>query len=322
MPETTYMGADASPDLDKRIQQVIDEAGEGYVRIGPRSRTSRTGTRRTVFTGQGFEFYQARQFFWGSDDPRTLLSRAAARTGGEVLYCRVNKPETQIPVYLLGDISRTLDFGFSRESKLWLLARAAATVMHSLRDTQDLVQPLLYANSSIVWRTPKPMWPNYVIHQTIGNILDPVYSSGRLESGLVQALDSVPSRTRGEVVILSDFLNLTPEQSAALAKAAERHSVRAVVIQDERERHLPENPKWWPLPAPLRVFDLTTGRQYTWWLTNRNRAQYTREFEEHEHRLFAYFADNNIRYEVLNTNEGDEATRKVQELLASPPLTR
>lgn len=309
-------------DLQRRIDQVIREAGEGYVEVGPRSRTSRTGARRTIFTGAGFEFYQARQFFWGTDDPRTLLSRAAARTGGETLYCRINKPETQTTVYLLGDISRTLDFGFSRESKLFLLARAAVTTLFSLKETQDLVLPLLYANNDVVWRTPKAVSPLYLTRKLAGLVLDPVYSSGKLESGLIKALEGVPARTRSEIVILSDFLNLTPEQSDALAKAAKRHSVRALVIQDERERHLPQTPAWWPFPAPLRVFDLTTGRQYSWWLTNRNRAQYTREFEEHEQRLFAFFKKTGIRHEVLNTNQGHEATKKVLKLLSLPHLTR
>lgn len=310
------------PSLNDRIDQVIREAGQGYVEVGPRSRTTRTGARRTVFTGQGMEFYQARQFFWGSDDPRTLLSRAAARTGGDTLYCRINKPETQTTVYLLGDISRTLDFGFSRESKLWLLARSAVTVLFSLKDTQDLVLPMLYANNDVAWRTPTSVSPMYVTRRLAGMVLDPVYSSGKLESGLVKALNAVPKTKRSEIVILSDFLNLTPEQADALAKAAKRHSVRAGVIQDHRERFLPEAPRWWPLPAPLKVFDLTTGRQYTWWLTARNRAQYTREFEEHEKRLFAYFKSSNIRYETLSTNEGHEATKKMVKLLAMPPLVR
>jgi uncharacterized protein (DUF58 family) len=309
-------------DLKSRVERVISEAGEGYVEVGPRSRTTRTGARRTVFTGQGMEFYQARQFFWGTDDPRTLLSRAAARTGGETLFCRINKPETQTTVYLLGDISRTLDFGFSRESKLWLLARSAVTVLFSLKETQDLVLPALYANNDIAWRTPKAVSPMYLTHKLAGMILDPVYSTGRLDSGLVQALKVVPNQRRSEIVILSDFLNLTPEQAEALAAASRRHSVRALVIQDERERYLPETPWWWPLPAPLRVFDLHSGRQFTWWLTRRNRAKYTREFEAHEQRLFGFFKKHGIHYEVLGTNEGHDATRKVCKLLALPPLVR
>ena len=312
----------AQEELEQRIDQVHREAGEGYVEVGPRSRTSRTGSRRTVFTGAGMEFFQAKQFFWGSDDPRTMLSRAAARSNGDVLYCRVNKPETQTTVYALFDISRTLDFGYSRESKLWLLARSAVTACFSLKATQDLIMPALYANNEISWRTLRATSPALVSRKLAGLILDPVYSTGRLESGLSQALNMVPARGKCEVLLMSDFLNLTADQAAQLAEVSRKNSVRALILQDQRERYLPEPPSWWPFPAPLRVFDMTTGKQYSWWLTRGNRQKYTAEFEAHERKLRQFFTDNGIHYQVVNTNEGQEATAKVVKLLSLPPLHR
>lgn len=307
--------------LEEDVDKVHREAGQGYVEVAPRSRTSKVGTRRTVFTGMDGEFFQSRQFNWGQDDPRTIMSRAAARTGGEPLFCKVTKPETQTCVHLLGDISRTLDFGYSRESKLWLMARSAVTVCFSLRASQDNVVPVLYANNSIDWTVHRPTAPNRISRMMARKILAPVHSTGKLESGLTEALRRLPPR-RSEVLILSDFLNMTPEQKEALVQASRRHCVRALVIQDDRERYLPTPPRWWPIPVPVRVFDLTTGKQNKWWLTAKNREQYTREFEAHEQKLFAFFAEHGIRHEVVKTNEGNEATRKVLKLLALPPLNR
>lgn len=307
--------------LEADITRVHREAGDGYVEVGPRSRTSRTGARRSAMTGETGEFWQAREFQWGQDDPRTIMSRASARTGGEPTFCRITKPETQTKVHVLADISRTLNFGFSREDKLWLMARSAVTCCLSLKDTQDLVLPALYANNEVVWTTHRAVTPASVSRQLARKILDPVYSQGTLDSGLKSALRLVPHH-RSEVLILSDFLNLTDEHKAALASAAARHSVRAVVIQDERERFLPEPPFWWPFPAPINVFDLHTGKKTKWWLTARNRAQYTREFEEHERNLLAFFDKHSIRYEIVRTNEGHQATRKVLKLLEMPPLHR
>ncbi len=312
--------ADA-PRLEADVDQVHREAGQGYVEVAPRSRTSKIGSRRTVFTGMDGEFWQSRQFAWGQDDPRTIMSRAAARTGGEPLFCKVTKPETQTQVHLLGDISRTLDFGYSRESKLWLMARSGVTVCLSVKESQDQVVPALYANNEVVWTVPRPVSPINVTRTMTRLILNPVYSTGKMDSGLISALRRLPSR-RTEVFIMSDFLNMTEEQRAALENAAHRHCVRALVIQDPRERYLPESTWWLPIPTPLKVFDLTSGQQATWWLTDKNRAQYTREFEEHEARLFAFFSTAGIRHEVVNTNEGPEATKKVLKLLALPPLSR
>jgi len=325
MPTNIFKAAAVHPAIASRLEADVDrvhrEAAQGYVEVAPRSRTSKIGSRRTVFTGMDGEFWQSRQFQWGQDDARTIMSRSAARTGGDPLFCKVTKPETQTQVHLLADVSKTLNFGMSRENKLFLQARAAVTVCLSLKESQDNVVPMLYANNEVVWTVPRPVAPVHVTRTMTRMILNPVYSTGKMDSGLISALRRLPPR-RSEVLILSDFLNVTPEQQEALAKVARRHCVRALVIQDQRERHLPESTWWLPFPMPLKVFDLTTGHQATWWLTDRNRAQYTREFEEHEARLFAFFKTCGIRHEVVNTNEGPEATKKVLKLLALPPLTR
>lgn len=317
----SVLQASLDAKLEDDVERVHREAGQGFVEVAPRSRTGKTGSRRTVFSGMDGEFLQSRQFNWGQDDPRTIMSRAAARTGGDPLFCKVTRPETQTQVYMLGDISRTLDFGASRESKLWLMARGAVTVCLSLKESQDYIVPVLYANNSIAYTLPRAVAPAHVSRVIARKILDPVNSTGREASGLISALRRLPPR-RSEVVILSDFLNLTEEEKAALTHAARRHCLRVLVIQDDRERVLPAPPSWWPLPVPLHVFDLTTGARKKWWLTQKNRAQYTREFEAHEQRLFAFFARVGIRHEVVNTNEGVEGTRKMLKLLALPPLYR
>lgn len=311
----------ARAELDKKVEQVHREAGKGYVAAGPRSRSARIASRRTVTRGPGMEFLQAKDFIAGEDDPRSIMGRKSLASGNDdQIICKVTRPETQVHVFLLADTSKTLDFGHSRESKLHLMARCGVTVCYSLKDTQDFVKPILYANNEVVWTTPRAMAPLMVSRKLAIEILDPVYSTGELKSGLVQALDKVPKRGQSEIVLMSDFLNMTPEETNLLRITARRNSVRALVIQDERERYLPEPP--FGLPFPLRVFDLSTGQQYTWWNTRSNRDLYTREFEEHEARLKAFFKDCGITYQFVSTNEGKEATRKVLQLLSLPPLHR
>lgn len=309
-------------ELERRVQQVHKEAGEGYVAVGPRSRSPRNAERKSQFTGDGFDFYQVTEYDPDQHDAKQIMWRQSAAMPDDMLLARVNRPETQVTVYAAFDLSRTLDFGWSRESKLWLMARSAATMCYSLKSTQDLVLPMMYANNAVDWLARRAVSPLNVSHHLVSNILEPPYSDGRQDSGMIQMLKSIPRRGRCEIIIMSDFLNLTPEQQEALTQAAKKNSVRCVVIQDDRERYLPESPAWWPFPSPLRVFDLTSGQQYVWWTTRGNREKYTQAFTDHEKRLQAFFKSANILYKFVNTNEGQKATQKVIELLSFPGLLR
>lgn len=310
----------AAKSLKDKIDQIHKEAGKGWYQNGPRSRTERVATRRTKRRAPGQEFFQPREF-QPRDDPRLIMARKSAGLEDQILT-KVTLPETDVGVFLLLDCSRTLDFGFSRESKLWLLARAAVTVCQTLKTTQDHVRPLIYANKSVVYDTYKFTAPLKVSRRICAEIIDPVYSTGRLDSGLLQAMERIPRRGGQEIVIMSDFLNLTEQQKKALMDASRRDCIRALVIQDERERVLPEPPSWFPIPLPIRVFDLHDGQQYVWWTTRSNRRKYTEQFIEHEERLRDFFETAGIRYDFVNTNEGVKASQKVASLLRTPPLHR
>lgn len=307
-----------STELEDRIDEILRQSGEGFVEIGFRSRSFRTGARKTVFTGPSGDFYKTAEYVRGEHERRQIMARATAKTGGRQKIVKICRPDAQTTVFLLGDINRTLDFGHSRESKLELMARCAATVCMSLGETQDLVRAVLYANERVVFTMPRPQMPSLAVRQIVGNIIEPVYSTGSMDSGFEEAVAIVPASGQREVVVLSDFLNFTENQYQVLADLATINNVRAVVIQDIRERELPQG--WRFLPTPLKVFDMNTGKQVTWWLTEANRKKYTAEFERHEAALIKFFEDSGITYELVRTDEGEESVQKVIGLLASPPL--
>lgn len=304
--------------LEGRIDAILEKAGDGFFEVGFRSRSYRTGARRTIYTGPSGDFYKTAEYVRGEHDRRQIMARASAKTGGRHKIVKVCRPEAQTTVYVLGDINRTLDFGSSRESKLELMARCAATICLSLDETKDLVRASLYANQHVVYQMLRAQMPMMAVRELIENIIEPVSSNPKLDSGFDEACQIVPAQGQNEVVILSDFLNFTDAHYKALAELSLINNVRAIVIQDMRERELPAGSRW--IPTPLKVFDMNTGRQVTWWLTEANRRKYTAEFEQHEAALFQFFASNNITYEAVRTDEGEAADLKVIGLLSSPPL--
>lgn len=308
-PGSSVSGAHLS--IDQKIDKVLTEVGEGLIRIDWRVVcASRAGERLSLSPGASEEFVGAREFE-PDDDPRQILASATARTGGRPVYVKVCQPPMVAELELFADVNRTLNFGHSRENKLWLAARCAATTILSANQTQDLLGFAAYANMTVVRRIPQTH-PDNLVRPVVGAILEPPYSKGNLDCGLGVALKTLAGPNKKEVIIISDFLNFTPEQRELLKMAAVTHSIKAVVVQDKRERYLPE------VYGPLKVFDLTSGKQKTWWLKRKTRKQYTQEFEEHEARLLSYFAENGIRYAVVNTDEGHESTTNVLRLLLTP----
>ncbi|MDZ4833569.1 MAG: DUF58 domain-containing protein [Candidatus Melainabacteria bacterium] len=316
--DADHGGGEATPDLDSRIDAILEQSGEGFFEVGFRSRSYRTGARRTIYTGPTGDFYKTAEYVRGEHDRRQIMARASAKTGGRHKIVRVCRPDAQTTVYVLADVNRTLDFGSSRESKLELMARCAATICLSLDETKDLIRASLYANQSVVYKMLRAQMPMLAVRDLIANIIEPVTSTGSLDSGFEEAIQIVPASGQSEVVILSDFLNFTDAHYKALADMAQINNVRAIVIQDIRERELPEGTLF--IPTSIQVFDMNTGRQATWWLTESNRRKYTAEFEEHQSALFKFFTDNGITYETVLTDEGEESDLKVIGLLASPPL--
>lgn len=311
-------------DLDARIDRVLSLASEGAVEVGFRSRMSKTGVRRSVFNGVEGEFVQAKQFTWGADDPRTILSRATMRSAGETIYCRVNRPDTKTCVYVLADIGRTHDFGHFGESKQELLARAFACVCMSVKDSHDVIKAALFGfgDGEKVFRMPRAQDPNRIMRKLVGDILEP--DAGLIEpdyvetGGFAHALKILSERGQQDVIILSDFLSMTGEHEKLIADIAQNNCVRAVVVQDLRERELPVSPRWLPFPVPIDVFDLSTGAHKKWWLTAKNRRRYTQAFEEHEARLHRFFKAHGVSFETVRTESGAEANKSVLGLLSCP----
>ncbi len=311
-------GASAQANsLQAQITSLLQEAQRDTVEVGARSLNLCDGLRRSIYKGGTGDFLHPTEYDPQEHDARMIMQAATARTGGEVIYVRVHRPETQLPVVLLIDGSRTLMFGSGDESKLWLAAKAAVSLCLSLRDTQDRVLPIVYGGGS-TWTTGVPTAPQQAMYQIAARLLEPSFTTEA--SDLERALNMVPDR-QAEVIIISDFLNLTPAAAQTLTRLGRRNSTRALVVHDIRERELPEPAWWWPLPSLLPVFDLETGEEASWWNTAHNRARFAHQFQVRQMALHELFDTSNIRHETIETNQGASGLRKFLRLLALPPIT-
>ena len=214
------------------------------------------------------------------DNPRSINWSATARTGGHVILKNTRLTETNLAVFLLVDLSQSMDFGTVRVTKRRLAAELSAILAHAAWRCHDRVGFIGYGSDvRIQWPLRNPKDYRLLIPQ---KVLE-TRSDGNGGTGLGQALSRLPTK-RSLVFLISDFQEDFEGMESALKRAALLHDLVSIVIWDPRERILPE--RW--CVAALR--DLETGRSRAIWLGGMGRkAAFRKRIEAKEQGLKALF---------------------------------
>ena len=228
--------------------------------------------------GGSAEFETISEYALG-DNPRSINWSATARTGGHQILKNTRLTETNLAVFLVVDLSQSMDFGTVRVTKRRLAAEISAVLAHAAWRCGDRVGFIAYGSDvAIQWplRNPKDyrlLIPQKVIETRAG---------GSTGTGLAQALSKLP-RKRSLVFLISDFQEHPEGIEGALKPVALLHDVVSIVIWDPREKTLPER----RCIAALK--DLETGRSRTIWLGGTRKAAFQKRAEAREERLKALF---------------------------------
>ena len=214
------------------------------------------------------------------DSPRSINWSATARTGGHQILKNTRLTETNLAVFLLVDLSQSMDFGTVRVTKRRLAAEISAILAHAAWRCHDRVGFIGYGSDvEIQWPLRNPKDYRLLIPQ---KVLE-TRSDGNGGAGLVQALSRLPAK-RSLVFLIADFQEHLEGIERALKSAALLHDVVSIVIWDPREKILPER---WCIAA-LR--DLETGRSRAIWLGWAGRkAAFQKRVEAREQGLKALF---------------------------------
>ncbi len=235
------------------------------------------GHRKSRSRGSdGYEIV-SREPYEPGDSIRDIDWVASAQGTDDTLYTIHFEETRSIDVVLLVDVGRSMQFGSVRVDKRVLSAELAASIIASAGKTDDLVSVLCFSQSRVEARLPRRSAKN-TYSQAIVSILEPSQksspsSASESVSGLVRAIRELPRR-RTLLFILSDFINLSEDEKKALKQAAALHDLVCVVVQDVRERELPEGRGFYTLE------DIASGARKTFWLSSKSRAQFMRNAEQ------------------------------------------
>lgn len=277
-----------------------------------------SGDRKSTRRGTAGLDFAALEIYEDGDDAGNIDWLATAQSGGEDVYVRKTFEPRHINVIVVADVGPTMDFGTVRVSKRILAAELTCAILESANKMHDRAGFIAYSQNGLskrrVW-PPKPV--DTALVPALAGVIEPEAGSlrGATGSGLAAALAMLP-RERSRVYILSDFYDLSDEDSKALKRAAVRHSVIPFIIEDRRERELPPGFKLMGVEFGMYALtDLRTGESKIVFLSSANRLQYA---ENHKSRLTALtqlFRSVHCEPAVFSTEQGEAMfPRLLQEL--------
>src|SRR5579864_2019042 len=209
------------------------------------------GLHRSPYVGFSVEFSSHREYVPG-DDLRHVNGKLYARQ--KRLYVKEYNAETNLNLYIMLDISSSMECASKGRSKLHYGAALAAALAHLALKQQDAVGVTLFADSVVAHLPPKAK--SHQLEEILRIIAAtkprPVSDAGR---ALHQAAEL--ARHRGMVVVISDlFDDLTRIMDGFDHFRFLNHEVLLFHILDRYERDL-------PLEGNIRFRDLETGEELT-----------------------------------------------------------
>ena len=234
------------------------------------------GSWNLAFKGRGIEFEEVRPYQIG-DDVRAIDWNVTARNNQP--FVKLFREEREMSVILLVDLSRSLDFGTTVQTKRELVAELGATLAMSAIRNNDKVGLTLFT-SEVEKAIPPRKGTKHVL-RIIRELLycQPVGTGTNIGSA-VEHLNRTCKR-RSVVFLVSDFFDSGFE--SVLKVARRRHDVVPVTVNDVREQELPN-------VGLVRLRDSETGELVLVDSSSRrNRKRYKNLYEQKEQERISMF---------------------------------
>jgi uncharacterized protein (DUF58 family) len=191
-----------------------------------------SGFYRSVFRGPGLEIEEVRPYQEG-DDIKSIDWNVTARTGAP--HTKRFREERELPVFIVFDVSASMDFGTAEGSKREWGAIAAAALSYAAVYNSDRIGAVLFSRQVEKWIKPG----RGTIHaaRCVKEFLE--FSSGEKGSDMNNALKSLYTAAvrRGICFLVSDFkLDIDP---LLLWRLRKRQDLVALRIIDPAEITFP-----------------------------------------------------------------------------------
>lgn len=272
-------------DILKRVRRI-------EIKTRGLSRNIFAGEYHSAFKGRGMAFSEVREYQYG-DDVRDIDWNVTARFARP--FVKVFEEERELTVMMVVDVSGSLDFGTSGQTKREMVTEIAATLAFSAMLNNDKIGVVFFSDRIEKFIPPKKGRKH--ILRIIRELLDFKPESSRTDVGqAVEYLTRVIKR-RCTAFLLSDFID-PRDYRTALTVANRKHDVVAIQVFDRRLADLPS-------VGLMKVRDGETGELfYVDTSSRRVRAAHHDWWKRNQARLEDMFTRSNIDSVSVRT-DGD-----------------
>lgn len=223
------------------------------------------GSYKSRFRGQGLEFSEVREYRVG-DDVRTIDWNVTARMGHP--FVKEFIEERDLSVYIVFDVSGSLDFGTQNAFKKDVGIDLIASIAFMCQKNNDRIGLVLYTDD-IEMHVPARKGRRHILRM-IHNIAD--FRSREKGTNLKVPIDYLSKilKRRSVIFLISDFMCDMTEVDLSLKMMSQRHDVIAVSIEDLREIVMPD-------VGMIELEDEETGEQL---VVDTTDAEFLREYSE------------------------------------------
>ena len=249
------------------------------------------GQYHSAFKGRGMAFAEVREYQYG-DDVRDIDWNVTARF--QRLYVKVFEEERELTVMLLIDVSGSLDFGTSRQTKADMVTEIAATLAFSAIQNNDKIGVIFFSDR-IEKYIPPQKGRKHILY-IIREMLDFHPQSRKTDVGEAMEYLTRVMKRHCTAFVLSDFYSNSSFLNA-LQIANRKHDVVAIQVYDKRAKELPD-------VGLMRVKDAESGQEmYIDTSAKRLRQAHTRYWLERGENLRQTFAKSNVDWASVATDE-------------------
>jgi uncharacterized protein (DUF58 family) len=220
-----------APELTKELQYL-------EIAVSRRMRSLRFGQSRSQARGSGYEFDSHRKYEVG-EDSRRIDWNVSARM--QELYLKRHFEEREVTVFLLVDISRSMDFSTAAYSKRLRVVQIAATLGFSA--VSDDCHFGLLAFSDQVEAFDPPRKGRGHLWRVLHRLYNLQASHAGTDWGVALRFLRSQLRRASVVFLLSDFITdpvaAHLDDLSDLKFLARKHDVIPIVCEDRLETNLP-----------------------------------------------------------------------------------